>query len=443
MNLYIPENLDLTEFETPKFKKYKFKLDKAYYITHLLNAIPLWNDKCGSNDFVPLNAKTLKQKIDNYTEYLNWFIDNDIIESDNQYIVGEKSIGYRFTKKYFTKVREYQIRDFTLKRTLIQNKKNRTKTVKNLNYLNKWFNGLEINKDIAYQYIEKRYDDKIDNIEKWDKDFKTGKLKNPVNQYNSGKMTIEFIVNNEHNIKRDSNVYRYHSTLTTMQSPLRNSLTFKGQELINIDIANSQPYLANTTLTHNQYIYNYIINSNIDNNIKDSYIMMCESGINSMISMDIKYQELTSEGMLYEYLGNNFNLGYKDEDDKKKQIKSSIFQVLFTDNRFLYQKDAEMKMKFKNLFPREYEVFKLIKIKNKAYLPILLQNIESHIVIDVVAKEIALKHPEIPLFTIHDSIATTLDNVGIVKEIFDEQLTNIVGIKPTLREEHWDINNLL
>jgi hypothetical protein len=118
-------------------------------------------------------------------------------------------------------------------------------------------------------------------------------------------------------------------------------------------------------------------------------------------------------------------------------VKIAVFQVLFTDNRFIGQADAAPKRAFKNLFPSVYEVFALIKKADKTLLPRLLQRIESHLILQVVTKRIARERRTLPIFTIHDSIATTEGNVEYVKKIFEEELYNAIGYLPTLSVEHW------
>jgi hypothetical protein len=48
----------------------------------------------------------------------------------------------------------------------------------------------------------------------------------------------------------------------------------------------------------------------------------------------------------------------------------------------------------------------------------------------------------VPVFTIHDSIATTTEHVEWVKGIMQEELTNAIGIPPTLKEEQWNLSQV-
>ena len=41
------------------------------------------------------------------------------------------------------------------------------------------------------------------------------------------------------------------------------------------------------------------------------------------------------------------------------------------------------------------------------------------------------------LFTIHDSVVTTVENEKFVTKIMDEELTKCIGVKPKLVSEYW------
>lgn len=49
----------------------------------------------------------------------------------------------------------------------------------------------------------------------------------------------------------------------------------------------------------------------------------------------------------------------------------------------------------------------MYEFDSKRDLPILLQHLEADCVLDYTCKKIAKKYPDMPLFTIHDSIITT------------------------------------
>jgi hypothetical protein len=72
------------------------------------------------------------------------------------------------------------------------------------------------------------------------------------------------------------------------------------------------------------------------------------------------------------------------------------------------------------------------------FLPVLLQRIESHVVIDVICKRIEQVNPGIPLYPIHDSILTTEEYVGLVRSVMERELLDYVGVAPGLTIESYD-----
>jgi hypothetical protein len=481
MRLYIPENLDIDQLiynNPPNFKKYKCKRDKLLYIIHLINALPLYNKDLLFEGFVPLNSTLLQDKISNYKEYINYLLyDLKIIETDGQYIPGFKSIGYRLIDEYNTPIISKAVKDFTFYRRLKVERYNRSISVKHLDYLTKWFNDkLEIDIDYVNEFLKEEFNLKNKNEQLMDYDRSRKKFKEPISQLNHAKISAEKISRQEYYLLHDDNVYRFHSNLTNMRSVIRNAVTYDGQKLISIDIKNSQPYLSTLLLSKkfwitaknqpkndafmsicfdepqipiskgfnciNGYKTDSINISNINIQQKDSYIMLGEMEKALLQQGFEHYIQLVVNGKLYEYLEEVFLKELGVCYANRKEVKAAVFQVLFTDNRYLGQEDAKPKKLFKQLFPEVYEVFAKIKSKDKSLLPRLLQSIESYLIVDVISKRIATEYPNAPIFTIHDSIASTSEYVDAVEQIIQEELTNAIGYAPTLQRDYWDIENL-
>lgn len=150
------------------------------------------------------------------------------------------------------------------------------------------------------------------------------------------------------------------------------------------------------------------------------------------------YKKLTSDGSLYEYLKDEFSVVLGSAFKNKRVVKSIIFTVFFTDNRY----QDEVKQLFKKLFPVVTKMFSIIKRKDRTILPRLLQSIEAYLFLQVITKQVAKINPRIPLYTIHDSIVTTERYVPIVKKVMRDVLIRYVGVVPTFSEEPWDPSEL-
>lgn len=280
----------------------------------------------------------------------------------------------------------------------------------------------------------------------------TGECKNPVEQYNSAFVNVAKISRSSRFfLNIDEFGYRLHSPLTNIRSALRNLLTYNGLQLASVDINNSQPYLSTLlfnpsfwdltdtidVLTHNSIGMEYTdIFSNLS--LTNSFIMLCKK-MRTCINSDVhRYTKLVASGKFYEYLAEKTGTGVTD----RSKLKAAIFQVLFTDNRYIGQELAAPKRKFQELFPDVYKLFSLIKRKEKSTLPKLLQRIESHIILLVVTKRIAKEKPNLPIFTIHDSIVTIQGCEHYVETIMGEEMTKILGFPPKMTVSFWNPENL-
>jgi hypothetical protein len=144
---------------------------------------------------------------------LNYAIDAGIIETDNQYTPGQKSKGYRF-REMEARPKVYKIQ----KKTLIKAVKKYRKPPKEYDFLNKHFEGLQVNYNAAYEYIE-------------------AEKKGVFNQsYYRAHQCAYDIQHRQFSLSVDNNIFRYHSNLTGMNKELRNFCTYDGVQLVCIDL---------------------------------------------------------------------------------------------------------------------------------------------------------------------------------------------------------------
>jgi hypothetical protein len=57
--------------------------------------------------------------------------------------------------------------------------------------------------------------------------------------------------------------------------------------------------------------------------------------------------------------------------------------------------------------------------------------------IESVAMRISHERPELPIFTIHDSIATTAGNEEYVQTVIKEEAFRLTGLRLKLGKENW------
>lgn len=464
MKQFIPANLDIDKLIREKPPHYidSFKRDKLIHLIHLITSIPATNKDLELPDgFVPLYSPVLQKRIRNYSDYLDYLLDNNVILTDDRYIPGLKSKGYKFTLRYSHAIKMIQVADRCLINAIKKESKFAASIKKKYKHLIKWYdNDLQIDYDLATKFIEDDLQRKINNPELRDYDEKTKSYKDPYTQYKCSLLNIERITSGEFVLSVDDNVFRLHSTISNLRSEIRNCISYKGRKLVSIDIKNSQPYLSTAILnfqfwkepTWIEEKYPTACIYKISKSIKSiifqsskcyySFIMLCKSAANQAGSDLQRYRTLVEQGIFYEYLseeiGNELGIGYKD----RKKVKAAVFQVLFTDNRFLGQKEAKPKKVFKTRFPVVYELFSLIKKADKTNLPRLLQRLESYMMLLIITKRIARERPKLPIFTIHDSIVTTAGNEEYVRQVVEQEMKMAIGIGPKLSIEYWEPSNL-
>lgn len=445
MRFSVPKNIDFEQMEE-QFQLRKeikhYKRDKLAYIMHLLNYYQLTYSKYQSNGvFIPLNAKILQKQLGNYyTQYFKMLFHMGILECNHEYNPGFSSYKYRLSQPYAFTERNYELTDFSFQKKLRTYYEKSYKDVKKkYPFLIKWFDGLEIDEPLALEFIEKDFQLKMTYPELRDKD-KHG-FKCPEIQKKTAIKSVEKIKFKEfQSFVIDTKGYRFHSILTQMRSSLRHALTYKGQKLVSLDIKNSQPYFSTILLsqdfwknakTHKKYKNLY---KSINNNT-NYYSSIMFSTIQEILDRpDVqRYVNLVQNGELYHEFIKEYEKRYGSWLDHKS-IKLELFTVFFSNN----YTSNNSKALFKELFPTIDELLRKIKFNNYKDLSWLLQRVESEMVLDVICQQFNEIYPNIPMFTIHDSIITTVQNVMLLKQFMQNAFMNQFGHSPKLKEECWD-----
>lgn len=476
---FIPENLDidahLSQYPLVDYgnfsqkdgvilssKNLRFDKDKLIYLIGLISSIPARNkDSITESGYVIINASYLQGFFKDYVDYLDYLIGTGVFVSDNHYIPGVKSKGYKFGSEYESvDLKKYSYSRFEGKIEQIEESVYNEEVnefehnyLSNCPYLAHWYNekGLKINWQKADQYSKQTLRKKLDAGESaWNTNKNTGKKKNPTIQYYAAKHNIEAIKVHDYKAKIDTNVHRLHSVLTNIEKDYRNFTSYEDQDLVSIDITNSQPYLMN--ILYNPEFWKEDSTSDFSiKDLPDNIKALINTSLSIMIGNVLSeisitnlndYRDKTSQGQIYEHIRDlsnaRFNLSLERGD-----IKTMFYIVLFSKNRFYHQPKARLKRLFSELYPDAYKLVETVKSQNHATLACLLQAIESQIILHRCCKRIWEEgNGQIPIFTIHDSIVTTFENQAFVKNIMEEELTKAVGLPPTLTVEQWSEVNL-
>lgn len=249
MKMFIPENLDVDALlkAYPPHGIHKFKKEHLLYILHLITAIPATNkDLDCFKGFVPIYSPVLQKKIRNYRVYLDYLVSRTrILVTNNQYIVGLRSKGYQFNPRFSKRVKPVIDQQQLLQTALRTENAISANKSKKYNHVLKWYNPcLQIDYDLAKAYIKEDLERKLKNPGLRDFDAKNQQFKNPYTQYNCSELNIDRIYNGFFVLSVDNNVHRLHSAISNLKSEIRNCITYNGQNLVSIDIKNSQPYIS-------------------------------------------------------------------------------------------------------------------------------------------------------------------------------------------------------
>ena len=119
---------------------------------------------------------------------------------------------------------------------------------------------------------------------------------------------------------------------------------------------------------------------------------------------------------------------YLDRD----AVKDQTYILFYGKNGLEYpQKDV-----FKEYYPNVWTVIEYEKRHSYKNLPIMMQKVEADFMLYTVVDRILIEQPDIPLYTIHDSILTLPVYKDYVIDVIEEESINKYGIKPKLKIEY-------
>ena len=428
MNIHINEYLN-EQILSIKENSYKFNLEKAQFIIYNLTKIS--KKHIDRNGYISVCSDIFrKNTFKEYSKYLETFIKYGIIERKNYSTFSKHCNKYRFIIPNHIEVA--QMSEITIKSIGLRKKAKARimqSAVQNIILLYNCF----VDEDFTIDY-----NGAINTIYALDCRFciKINLLQSLIDLRDKN---IRFICHSDTD-------KRIHTNITNLKSILRQHLIYKNEKLVNIDIKNSQVYFLAMVL--------YLVNiKNIDylNSINKYTISNDSSQHLDIIELE-RFIDLAVTGNFYETLGTEIIIekaGYHGNyekrkynkkikkwvsefyDNPKKLMKSTTFEILFSRNT----DDSDEKKWFSTKFPTIYKF--IYNFKNGDYkdLSRFLQNLEADIILKKIIKELKLNDPKIFLITIHDSIMTTRENVGLVKQVIRNVTKELFGFSPTLTVE--------
>ena len=447
----IPESIDLEEILKKDPPKFSYKIDHFYYLIDLIVQASDLEDLDNDSGYVRLNAKRLQYFNKNYNHYLE-YLRKKFVGRSKQYVVGKESFGYRILLKSDLKnLKAVPIIDFKIRQKIkaeyVEHKLEMGKGVKKHKHLTQWFNKfLTIDEEGALKMVDELFPYKPATGGIWGP--VKGRASKVAKRYKAFS-SIQKFVNQDFYYSVDENIGRFHSNIANIKKELRAFIRYDGQKLVNVDIKNSQPLFSTLLLTrafynsHSKPINIYHIPSVLPLlstphhkllSTISHYIMIVESSETLYSKGFGKYIFLVNSGEFYRKISSVIAPG---KPYNKAEMKTMMFMVFFSSNRFIGQPEAHFKRLFRANFPEVYEVFKMVKKGSHASLSHILQRIESNIIVERAARRISEESPNLPIFTVHDSIATTVGNEKYISDVIKEEVFKYTGLKAQIGIEYW------
>lgn len=409
-------------------------------------------------------SKKMKKILGNkfYCDTLKILMDpNDpIIELNHSYSVGNYCMSYRMSEKYNTGETEFKELPKNLSQR-IQKFKPENLELKELNsryefLINQYDEHRLTLSDTVYDYVSNF---SIELLSRVNKDNKYQKLM-ICNLIGRWLYYIEKIQKGEYNPMVSSSNHRLNSLFTTLPKLLRGFVLCNGKQLHGVDIKGSQPFILRTIMNHNfllnpeekgynlrsinPLLYNIVINKynnivNNNTNINNGYPYMWCSFFSILKEDGIeKYKQIPFDEDFYLYVVKKGFSNNKTEDELQKErdkFKKSMMLILFDDNENNRYHNLYFKL-MKKVFPTVNEwIETTLHLIGKNTFSILLQRIESYLLLNHLSRRFYEKNPTIPIFTIHDGLYTYEEYIPELTSLTIRGLNEITGIRPGVKTE--------
>jgi hypothetical protein len=354
-----------------------------------------------------------------------------VVEDDAKVIRGCKCLGYRITPGY-RDTQRVVCTDDTINRKIARvYAKDDRATQKVHHWLRTKLSLLRFDMDKARSIIEKM---------KPKRGRKGASL--PVKDYRRQRLEYcDRIHNGDHWFTCDR-FGRVHTPITALERKLRCCLSVAGQQLVNIDLANSQPLILG--LVARQYYKGRMAKSRFLSKTfaekagrQSPYCTrevraMSKDGNVSVPEDLVRYVRVCEEGRFYESM-----MTAADEKRGKDRFKKRFYRVLFGRNGSRSHHRNALRAVFRQQYPSAAKVLRALKRKNYRHSAYVLQNYEATLFIDIICRRIMDEHPDTVLFTIHDSLLTTPDSVAYVESVILDEFGKL-GVRPMLKKECYE-----
>jgi hypothetical protein len=371
---------------------------------------------------------------------------------------GVKSQGFRLTEKYSTgEFSRMKLDDDIIERIKLNSKRSVSDEVeiddtKGYKQLKEQFNQHELKIDTLRfnTFLKKIGKDVFNKIDKTRKN-KVYNYKSYFNYFGYTLSIIKNIDDKDYFFSIPESNRRFYSNLTSFPKLYRPFLLIDGKKVGEVDIMTSQSYILSTIL--NERFYGRIskgynlqtihpeLKVSIENlgtsnpsNQRGRNVFITGLYFSSMMLEGIKkYTNIDFTSDYYSFILSEGKRLFPDHINKHKvflkgrdYIKGQIMNFLFEWNGY-NREGKPFGQLMELLYPELCDyVIRFNQYYTSTEFSYLLQRSEVFLMLNV-CKELQLRHPNIPFYTIHDSILTTQSNLPIVQEVMTNVITKLTG----------------
>jgi hypothetical protein len=319
---------------------------------------------------------------------LPWLIGEGIVQQHRQYIPGILARKYRLRRQY----RRAAFEKLTVPEKYAAKLNRIAKEFgiiippgDHYRKLYKWLQALTIDGDAALSYVASL----------------------PLDDQTNRDPAVCNLIERRLTFRPDAFGLRLHTNISFLAEDLRQFLRIDGQPLVNVDISCSQPYFLAAYL---KYLHS--------GGVSSFFPSFCVPFVSP--GYDEDFVETALAGTLYEKIQKCAGL------DSRKAAKDAVFAAMFARNKPFLTKEERA---FAAAFPKTFAACREIKRGDHRNLAQLLQRTESRLILEGVCMEIVRARPEIPIYTIHDSIMTVEKYAEFVKQTII-LLASTLGLVP-------------
>jgi hypothetical protein len=425
--------------------------------------------KNNDSDYVAVCSLTLKMVLGNdYTLYVDALVNSGILVSDNEFSVKHHiCMGYKLPTQLIQEPWAFTtIKGKFIVKSVKKHRRKKSQELKKVNkdlyHLTRWLieDTLILDKTAALDFLNTLKGVMQRELEK--RTLKPGS-KNRVKSFldlririyktsiERWKLTNGFTVDNSGG--------RLHTPLTSIPSIFRNFITTRGgEELISLDIKNSQPFhmvflfqkrfwrkskKAATMYGTDQELYNQLLHD-------EGYIMFQKQllRVDNQAIRIFSFKNLVLTGKLYEFICSRLGGIYKSRKKvnpfgTRRLAKKQFLRMMYYDPRKINPDVHQFFSEFIKLFPAEGSIMSLLKKRSYRDFSIFLQKLEAKMILHQVCRVIFKENPDIPLYTIHDSIITTKQYADLVMDKIKTTYVEAIGMAPQIEKNTWSEVNAL